>query len=58
MPVDALNTAALREMNFKKITDKVLALAVKKINHKPRKCFDYQTPREVYYQALRGAVAT
>jgi len=45
-------------MNFREITDKVLALAVKKINHRPRKCLDYQTPHEVYYQALRGAVAT
>jgi len=45
-------------MNFRKIIDKVLALAVKKINHRPRKCLDYQKPHEVYYQALRGAVAT
>ena len=45
-------------MNFREITDKVLALAVKKINHRKRKCLDYQTPHEVYCQALRGAVAT
>ena len=45
-------------MNFRKVTDKNLALAVKKLNHRPRKCLGYQTPHEVYYQALRGAVAT
>jgi len=45
-------------MNFKKITDKVLALAVKKINHRSRKRLNYQTPHEVYSQALCGAVAT
>jgi IS30 family transposase len=38
--------------------DEALALAVKKINNRPRKCLDYQTPHEVYYQARRGAVAT
>ena len=45
-------------MNFREVTDKVLALAVKKINHRPRKCLDYQTSHEVYCQALRGALAT
>jgi len=34
-------------MNFRKITDKVLALAVKKINHRPKKYLNYQTPYEV-----------
>ena len=45
-------------VNFRKVTDENLALAVKKINHRPRKCLDYQTPHEVYRQALRGALAT
>jgi len=45
-------------MNFREITDKVLALAVKKINHRPRKCLNYQTPHEVYYKELHGAFAT
>jgi IS30 family transposase len=31
-------------INFGEVTDKVLALAVKKINHRPRKCLDYQAP--------------
>jgi len=45
-------------MNFREITDKVLALAVKKINHRPRKCLNYPPPHEVYYKELHGAVAT
>jgi IS30 family transposase len=45
-------------MNFREITDKVLALAVKKINHRPRKFLNYQTSREVNYKELHGAVAT
>jgi IS30 family transposase len=45
-------------MNFREITDKVLALAVKKINHRPRKCLNYQTPHEVYCKELHGEVAT
>jgi len=28
----------------KGISDKILAIAVKKINHRPRKCLDYHTP--------------
>ncbi len=45
-------------MNFMKVTDKNLALAVKKLNHRPRKCLNYQTPHEVYYKELHGALAT
>ena len=45
-------------MNFVKVTDKNLALAVKKLNHRPRKCLNYQTPHEVYYKELHGVVAT
>jgi IS30 family transposase len=44
--------------NFKNITNKDLTLVVKKINHRPRKCLDYQTPHEVFYSAIRGALAT
>ncbi|MCJ7618495.1 MAG: IS30 family transposase [Desulfobacterales bacterium] len=42
-----------KEMNFRKVTDKNLAVAVKKLNNKPRKCLDYQIPYKVYRQALR-----
>jgi len=31
-------------INVRGISDKILAIAVKKINHRPRKCLDYQTP--------------
>ncbi len=44
--------------NFKDITNKDLALVVKKINHRPRKCLNYQTPHEAFYSAIRGALAT
>jgi len=45
-------------MNFMKVTDKNLALAVKKLNHRPRKYLNYQKPHEVNYKELYGAVAT
>ena len=44
--------------NFKKISDKDLALIVKKLNHRPRKCLNYQTPDEVIQWAISGALAT
>ena len=42
--------------DFRTISEKELALAVKKLNTRPRKCLNYQTPHEVYRQALRGAL--
>ena len=42
---------------FKEITNKDLALVVKKLNHRPRKSLNYQTPHEVFYSAIRGALA-
>jgi IS30 family transposase len=44
--------------NLKDITNKDLALVVKKINHRPRKFLNYQTPHEVFCTAIRGALAT
>lgn len=44
-------------MDFRAVTDKTLAEAVKKLNHRPRKCLDYRTPHEVFQEAKRGAVA-
>jgi len=44
--------------NFKDITNKDLELVVKKMNHRPRKSLNYQTPHEVFYSAIRGALAT
>lgn len=42
---------------FKEITNKDLALVVKKLNHRPRKSLNYQTPHEVFHSAIRGALA-
>jgi IS30 family transposase len=43
--------------NFKDITNNDLAIIVKKLNHRPRKCLNYQTPHEVIQQAIHGAPA-
>jgi IS30 family transposase len=42
--------------NFRDITSKDLAFVVKKLNHRPRKCLNYQTPHEIIYGA-NGALA-
>jgi len=44
--------------NFKDTINKDIALVVKKLNHRPRKSLNYQTPHEVFYSAIRGALAT
>jgi IS30 family transposase len=44
-------------MNFSNITNKDLATVAKKLNCRPRKCLNYQTPHEVFYCAIRGALA-
>jgi IS30 family transposase len=44
--------------NFKNITNNDLAIIVKKLNHRPRKCLNYQTPHEVIHKAIHGAVVT
>ena len=44
--------------NFKNITNNDLAIIVKKLNHRPRKCLNYQTPHEVMHQAIHGALVT
>ena len=44
-------------MDFRNVTEKLLAEAVKKLNHRPRKCLGYRTPHEVFMEARRGAVA-
>ena len=36
---------------------KDLAFVVKKLNHRPRKCLNYQTPHEIIYGAIHGALA-
>ena len=42
--------------DFSAISDKEVAQVVKKLNNRPRKCLNYQTPYEVYRQALTGAL--
>ena len=42
--------------DFRQISEKEVALVVKKLNNRPRKCLNYQTPYEVYRQALGGAL--
>ncbi|CAB5161414.1 Putative transposase IS (ACLAME 657) [Olavius algarvensis associated proteobacterium Delta 3] len=45
-------------INFKKFSDQDLALKVSMLNHRPRKCLAYQTPHEVFYKEVLGALAT
>ena len=42
--------------DFTQITHQKLATVVRMINHRPRKCLNYQTPHEVFQRALRGAL--
>ena len=42
--------------DFRTVTAENLASPVKKLNHRPRKCLGYQTPHEVFRQALGGAL--
>jgi IS30 family transposase len=43
-------------MDFRNVTEAALAVAVKKLNHRPRKCLNYRTPHEVFQEAVRGAL--
>lgn len=42
--------------SFSNLTQQKLAKVVRMINHRPRKCLNYQTPNEVFQRALRGAL--
>jgi IS30 family transposase len=44
--------------DFTKVTEEDLALASKKLNHRPRKCLGYQSPQEVFWKTSNGALAT
>jgi IS30 family transposase len=56
------NTNGLLRQYFPKGSDlsalsrSALASAVKRLNHRPRKCLDYQSPHEVFTTACRGAL--
>ena len=44
--------------DFRNVTEEDLAFAVKKLNHRPRKCLNYRSPWEVFSRASNGALAT
>ena len=44
--------------DFRKLTEENLAFAIKRLNHRPRKCLNYRTPYEVFWNASNGALAT
>jgi IS30 family transposase len=43
-------------INWKTVTNKKLAAAVNKLNNRPRKCLNYQTPNEVFIKSTIGAL--
>lgn len=43
--------------NFQKVTEEEIDLIIKKVNNRPRKCLNYRTPHEVFFQTSRGALA-
>jgi len=44
--------------DFGNVTEERLASAVKKLNHRPRKCLGYQTPHEVFQNLLEPTMQT
>lgn len=46
-----------RGTSFRSITEKAIRRAAERLNTRPRKCLGYQTPTEVFSQALSGALA-
>ena len=44
--------------NFKDIMEKDVDKAIRILNNRPRKCLNYRTPHEVFWKAVRGALAT
>ena len=45
-------------INWKTVSDQMLATAVDKLNNRPRKCLGYRTPLEVFTKNLGGALGT
>jgi len=43
--------------NFHAVTEDELEQIIKKVNHRPRKRLNYQTPHDVFFKNLRGALA-
>lgn len=46
-----------RGTDFSQVSEDELNRAVRRLNHRPRKCLDYRTPYEVMRDALGGALA-
>ena len=46
-----------RGISFHKITEAMVVKAAEQLNNRPRKCLHYQTPVEVFNQALTGTFA-
>jgi IS30 family transposase len=42
--------------DFREVTEQDLAFAVKNLNHRSRKCLDYQTPHDVFWKRSNGAL--
>ena len=42
--------------SFKNIIDSDIDKVVKRLNNRPRKCLNYQTPHEVFWKEARGAL--
>lgn len=45
-------------INWRKVTDHMLASVVEKLNNRPRKCLNYRTPNEVFAKHCGGALVT
>jgi transposase, IS30 family len=45
-----------KKTDFRNISEKEVAIVVKKLNNRPRKYLNYQTPHEVFCQTLSGAL--
>jgi IS30 family transposase len=45
-------------IDWRTVTQKMLATAVEKLNNRPRKCLSYWTPNEVFLKHAGGAVGT
>jgi IS30 family transposase len=43
--------------DFEAITEEAIDLIIEKVNHRPRKCLNYQTPHEFFYLSSGGALA-
>jgi IS30 family transposase len=43
-----------KHRKLEEVTDKKIALAQHRLNHRPRKCLDYKTPRQVFWEQLHS----